>query len=358
MAAEGTYIMVGDCGGTNTRLALWNLPHQFKHLNRGESPPGHIIFEKKYINEQFPDFTSICKKFLSDSPASSSPKTACLACAGPVVLNRVKFTNISAHGWVIDGEVLARETGIQVVTLVNDFTAMGYGLLTLNDNEVHCLNDVPGIVGEPIATIGAGTGLGECYMTKDPSRAQYVCFPTEGGHTDFAPRDELEFELLGFLRAKFAEKKRVSVERIVSGPGTLNIYEFLKYKYPDLVDPLIQERIDAAGSMGGSVIAQHSKTDKLCKQAFEIFFTAYASECGNAMLKYLPFGGFYITGGIASKNLDWIVGNNDFLETMFDKGRVSPALRKIPIYVCKVDDVGERGAHMVAYYDLLKTLNL
>lgn len=168
---------------------------------------------------------------------------------------------------------------------------MGYGLLTLDDKECHVLQDVPPVEGGVIATVGAGTGLGETFLTKDPDANHYVCWPTEGGHTDWSPRTEEEVELLDFLRKKFAHKHRVSHERVISGPGLASIYEYLASKYPEQVDPKVQAEFDAAGSLKGGVVGQHSNTDVLCGRAAEIMFKAYASECGNAMLMTLPTGG-------------------------------------------------------------------
>ena len=144
---------------------------------RGENAPGTLSFDKKYLNEQFPDFVTIMKKFIEES-GHDNPKAACLACAGPILDNTVNFTNI-ASGWFIDGKALEKELGVPHVLLVNDFTAMGYGLLTLKPDECYVLNDVAPKEGGVVATIGAGTGLGECFLSKDPTQEGYVCWATE-----------------------------------------------------------------------------------------------------------------------------------------------------------------------------------
>jgi glucokinase len=147
--------------------------------------------------------------------------TACFAVAGPVTNNCVSFTN--RDSWSIEGDDIARTFGIQVVKLVNDFVAVGYGLLTLKDEtECQVLQAAPKVHGAPIACIGAGTGLGECFLTVGP-RGHYVCYPTEGGHTEFAPRSPLEIRLLAALLKKFKSHHRVSVERVVSGIGLWNV---------------------------------------------------------------------------------------------------------------------------------------
>eukprot|EP00121_Abeoforma_whisleri_P015965 Awhi_evm1s14676 len=158
--------IVGDCGGTNTRLSLWSIPQNTAKPKRGEKAPGSLVFDKKYENEKFSTFVDIVKKFLEESKTSEKPKVACLACAGPIIDNTVAFTN---RNWFIEGKTLETGLGLDRVVLVNDFTAMGYGLLTLQKDECLVLNDVEPDPFGVIATIGAGTGLGECFLTRDPS---------------------------------------------------------------------------------------------------------------------------------------------------------------------------------------------
>ncbi|KAI9030350.1 glucokinase [Hyaloraphidium curvatum] len=344
------FVIVGDLGGTNSRLTLWEIPADAPAPKRGQRAPGRSVFDHKYLNEKFDSFVDVMKQFIEDSKSATGDSeiaSACLACAGPILDNTVSFTNVR-EGWNIAGDELAKVFKIPKVKLLNDFEAMGYGLLTLDDSECHVLQDVKPVPGGVIATVGAGTGLGETFLTKDPD-GNYICWPTEGGHTDWSPRTEEEVDLLNFLRKKFAHKHRVSQERVISGPGLATIYEYLSQKHPEKVNKKIQEEFEAAGSLKGGVVAQHADADELCRRAMEIMFTAYASECGNAMLKWLPTGGFYVTGGIGAKNLDWITKKTPFLQTMLDKGRVSPALKRCPIKVVLAEDCGERGAHLYAH---------
>jgi glucokinase len=138
------------------------------------------------MNENFPSFKATLQHFLTSAGVTRPPITACFAVAGPVTNNRVSFTN--RESWSIDGEDIAQSFGIRIVKLVNDFVAVGYGLLTLKEEtECKVLQSAPKVSNAPIACIGAGTGLGECFLTVGPN-GQYVCYPTEGGHTEFAPR--------------------------------------------------------------------------------------------------------------------------------------------------------------------------
>lgn len=292
-----------------------------------------------------------------ERPGIGHPLVCCLACAGGIVNNTVDFTNIKT-GWKIDGEVLATILEIPVVTLINDFEAQGYGLLTLGDREVHKLNNGAVRAGAPIACVGAGTGLGECFLTADATSGNYTCWPCEGGHAEFSPRDQLGVDFLVFLKSLHSEKKRVSIERICSGPGLCAIYHFLRqhWAFAELTNPKIEAAMDAAPAhKQAKVIADGSKAgDIVCKKAVSIFCTYYGSELGVAALKYLPYGGLYISGGIAAKNPDWIT-SEEFQSAYKDKGRLSPLVEQIPLYQVKVEDTGERGALFVACKILCET---
>nr|CCA23515.1 unnamed protein product [Albugo laibachii Nc14] len=346
-SARGDLIISGDCGGTNTRLSIWIVPHN-AHEFKGNIAPGEILFAKKYHNENHSSFAEVAHLFLKEANLGDEVPLACvLACAGPIMKNTVEFTNIE-FGWSINGNTLERELGIKTVKLINDFAAMGYGLLTLKPHEYIILNDVEREEGAPMATIGAGTGLGQCYLTAG-NDGKYSCYACEGGHTDYAPIDELETECYEYMKKKLGCHKRLSVERIVSGPGLASVYEFLTKKFPDKVNSVVHQEFEKEVALQGKVVGMHAKTDELCRMAMEIFVGAYGREAGNAILKYLPRGGFYITGGLAPKNLDFFTQSDIFLNAVFDKGRVSNAVKSVPIYLVLTEDIGERGAHYYAY---------
>ncbi|OQR98457.1 glucokinase [Achlya hypogyna] len=348
-------IVSGDCGGTNTRLSLWRVPRSQTHASVvGKIAPGEVIFNKKYLNQEHASFVEVALLFLNEAGVDEPPACCVLACAGPILDNSVVFTNI-AFGWSIKGEVLERELGIAHVKLINDFAAMGYGLLTLRPHEYITLNDAVPDKHAPIATVGAGTGLGQCFLTPS-GEGTYECYACEGGHSDFAPVTDIEIELYNHLRNKFGPNKRLSVERIVSGPGLASIYEFLAHKFPEKINQSLHAEFLEAESLQGAVVGKNAPTDDLCNQAMDIFVRAYGREAGNAALKYLPRGGFYITGGLAPKNLDYFTKSSLFLDSLFDKGRVSPALKVLPIYLVLTEDLGERGAHYYAYQLLGKTI--
>ena len=350
-------ILAGDIGGTNTRLLLFEvrLDEVYAHtaLPSGHKAPGLLLLNKRYQNQDYNSFAEVVVAFLEEAGLAKPPLTACFAVAGPVKDNVVRFTNRAS--WSIDGDEIGSQLNISRVRLCNDFLAVGYGLLTL-DESVDCitLQQAPKKIDSPIACIGAGTGLGECFLAPTgPSGGNYQCFPTEGGHAEFAPRNALEVELLTFLKSKFQQAHRVSVERVVSGSGLVNVYEFLCQKFPQKIDQGLHALIDAAGDLKGAVIAQNRLTNELCRQTMDIFVTAYGAEAGVAGLKWLPYGGLYLTGGLTPKNIDLIKDpNGPFMTAFMDKGRVSGMLCSIPIYAVLAEDLGERGAHRVAYQEL------
>ena len=203
-----------------------------------------------------------------------------------------------------------------------------------------------------IAIIGAGTGLGQGFLIPQPN-GQYQVFNSEGGHCDFAPRNLEEFELLTWVKNSH-QLTRVSVERIVSGMGLVNIYQYLRSRYPDQESPHLaqlhqqwekescqaERSIDLAAEVAQAASQQ---TDNLCERALQLFVSAYGSEAGNLALKILPYGGLYIAGGIAAKILP-LLDRYQFLEAFHHKGRMRPLMQNIPIAVITNAKVGLMGA--------------
>ncbi len=200
-------ILAGDIGGTNARLAF------FEPANGNFRIVSHSVFPSR----DYATLDEIVVKFVESS--SLRPDAACFGIAGPVREGHVKASNLP---WLIDGQRLADEIKLKRAVLINDLEANAWGIAGLEPKDFVALNDVGGAVGNQ-AVIAAGTGLGEAGMYWDGR--QYHIFACEGGHTDFAPRNELEIELLGYLSSRF---EHVSYERIVSGPGLANVFDFLR----------------------------------------------------------------------------------------------------------------------------------
>mmetsp|Transcript_44921 Transcript_44921/g.123116 ORF Transcript_44921/g.123116 Transcript_44921/m.123116 type:complete len:485 (-) Transcript_44921:282-1736(-) len=383
---DASLVLVADCGGTNSRMQIYLVPHVgiLAFTGRGKKAPGELLYEQEFANSEYikqgKGWKDIYFDFLKNAqdanPGRSidNIRTLSLAVAGPVENNTVTFTSIKP-AWTIDGNALADELNIENVKLMNDFVANGYGLLTL-DESVDCktVQANPKRKGGPIACVGPGTGLGECYLTTHKGDDEYVAYPSEGGHTEFAPRNELEFELLQYLMKKFEQRHRVSVERVISGRGLANVFEFLcQHKdFKKKVSPAIQAEFEAAGDLQGKVVGENVDNDPVCKKAMDIFVSAYGSEAGSVCLKFLPFGGLYLAGGLTPKNLKHIghldeaalakqsirnavsealmhqTTDGNFIHSFLDKGRLSFLLEQIPVYAVMDQSLGQRGAHYVA----------
>ena len=280
MSGARETILCGDIGGTNSRLELYELPAGEFKLSIGSKAPGTLLSSEKYQNEDFASFNEVVSTFLGGVVAAygrpDPPAVACLAVAGPVKNNSVEFTN--RKGWVVDGGAMEQRFHISKVVLINDFLGVGYGLLTLEEgsgSDLHKLRDTPGNKTGVIAYVGAGTGLGMGFLTYD-SALGYVAHASEGGHADWSPRTQLEVHLLEFLKVQFGQKHRISNERIVSGIGLANIYEFLRQYRPD----------DGTHTFSGSPVVEeelemcHLGPDPYIKIP-NAFSTAAASDSGS-----------------------------------------------------------------------------
>ncbi|NER93948.1 MAG: glucokinase [Symploca sp. SIO1B1] len=342
-----TLLLAGDIGGTKTILRLVE--------KEGNKPP-QVLHEALYQSQNFPDLVPIVQEFLSAAQQQLdgvlSPEKACLAIAGPVVDDTCVLTNLD---WSLDARHLEQELGITKVKLINDFAAIGYGILGLADEDLLCLQEVKPQPEAPIAVIGAGTGLGECFLVNHQGHHQIIA--TEGGHVDFAPRTKLEFQLLQYLREKHSIQ-RISVERVVSGQGIVSIYQFLRDQEFAAESPEVEQvintweketgrpekTVDPAATIANAAL---EKRDRLSEKTMQMFVDAYGTEAGNLALKLLPYGGLYIAGGIAAKILP-LMQEGSFLRSFTQKGRITPLIKKVPVYIVLNPQVGLIGAAICA----------
>jgi glucokinase len=348
-------LLAGDIGGTKTILRLSQAPDTEISRRATHELSMETLYEDRFHSAEHPEFVPMVKSFLEAAAARSievNPKAACFAIAGPIVDNTSQLTNLS---WFLRAEFLQGALNIPSVQLINDFEAVGYGILGLEDGDIYELQAGQPDNNAPMAVVGAGTGLGQGFLL--PCNGEYQVFPSEGGHVDFAPQSELEFQLRKYLLEKHSIS-RVSEERVVSGMGIISIYQFLRdRRYADEA-PDIAEAIEQwdrqAGQRGNltdpaAIISKAAmeKTDLLCQKTMEIFIRAYGSEAGNISLKFLPRGGLYVAGGVTAKNIDLIKGG-EFMYAFASKGRVSHLLDKIPVRVVLNQSVGLIGAALKA----------
>jgi glucokinase len=334
-----TVLLAGDIGGTKTILRL---------VRQENDTTWSTLDEQKFVSGDFPSLTPLVQRFLSlaqpHSGSSTPPQRACFAIAGPIVDQKAQLTNLP---WQVEAEALSQELGIKRIALINDFSAVGYGVLVLSSQDLLPLQAGERVAGAPIGVIGAGTGLGEAYLVSHEGR--YQVFPSEGGHVDFAPRSQEEWDLVCYLLAHNPEWKRISLERIVSGMGIVSIYEFLRdtgrgqaiatveaalqkgSNEPESPDPAAQ--ISQAADAGDST-AEH---------VLELFISAYGTAAGNLALKLLPDGGLYVAGGIAPKLANRLQ-QGSFMQAFLNKGRLGKRLQSIPVQVVMNPQVGLIGA--------------
>ncbi|GCA92344.1 glucokinase [Microcystis aeruginosa] len=312
-------VLAGDIGGTNTRLCLVETDGKNESTLREEIYPSG--------NE---GLVPLVRKFLGDE---CNVYKACFALAGPVLNNKCKITNLP---WPeLDAARLQEELNIAKVSLINDFVAIGYNIVLEKNKSLVTLQEGEFLPDAPIAIIGAGTGLGKAFAV--PEGDSYRVFPTEGGHESFAPDNLLAQELLAYLRAD----GKVDVERVVSGPGIVDIFRFLqdrKFASEDVGDFLSQ--FDPGAAIAKGAAAGHF----LCQQTMAIFVEAFGAAAGDMAVSFLPFGGLYIAGGIAAQNIE-LMQNGSFIKAFTDKARVNPVLlEKVPVHIVLNTLEGLRGA--------------
>jgi glucokinase len=320
-------VLAGDVGGTKTNLAL------YEKRGSGLIP----VRETSLQSRQYDSLEAAIERFLESGPRQSID-AACLGVAGPVVEGRCVATNLP---WIIDEQVLSRAIPAAKVRLLNDLEAAGYGVLVLPDNELKTLQAGVARRGN-VAVIAAGTGLGEAMIVREGERR--VVIATEGGHTDFAPRGDLEEDLLRYLRKEFG---RVSVERILAGPGFFNLYRFLRDTGWAKESPEVADRVRSGDPAAVITSRAASDGDPLCVKVVEMFVSIYGAEAGNLALKTLAVGGVVVAGGIAPKIIDWMT-TGQFMSAFKDKGRLSPLMDAIPVQVALNPKAPLLGAAEVA----------
>jgi glucokinase len=296
---------------------------------------GHLVLddEKTFRSCDHKSLLEIVDLFLRG--VAHRVGSACLAVAGPVFQGRAQATNLP---WIADAAEIARQFAIQSVWLINDLEAHATGVGDLEASDFASLNSATPREGNA-ALIAAGTGLGEAGMYWDGIR--HRVFPGEGGHADWAPRNELESELHKYLTKKFGH---VSCERVLSGPGLENVYDFLRdsqrEKEPDWLRDELQQGLDPA-----AIISQHGleAAAPICERALDIFVAVYGAESGNLALRMLATAGVFLSGGIAGKILPKLC-TPLFGDAFVDKGRMKPLLETIPVKVITNARVGLIGA--------------
>ncbi|WP_309738922.1 glucokinase [Chamaesiphon sp. OTE_20_metabat_361] len=332
------YLLSGDVGGTKTLLRLAH-----------PGSPQLACFQQSYPSQEYPDLVAIVQKFLAAAPTQLGTQieidAACLAIAGAVIDGSSYLPNLD---WHLNAAKLAQALQIPNLTLINDFTAIGYGITQLQPADLHTLQTGQPRDRAPIAIIGAGTGLGQGFLIHNGTDYQVIA--TEGGHTDFAARSIQEFELYQYI-CRRKQIDRVSNERVLSGAGIITIYQFLRdtgdlSENTDIANVVQrwESQPETAADPAGIISAQAiAKTDPLAQATMQMFGSIYGAESGNLALKTLPYGGLFIAGGIAAKNLP-LITDGTFMAAFNHKGRISDLLTNIPVQIVLEPQVGLLGA--------------
>jgi glucokinase len=320
---QASMILAGDIGGTNTRLALYEVKRGIRKVAEG-----------RFLSKNYPNLLPIIQAFLKQHD-SLRPTRAAFGIAGVVREGRCQATNLP---WFVDVRDLERELPLSSVSLLNDLEANAWGLRALKPHDFFLLHKGESKCRGNAALIAAGTGLGEAGLFWDGRR--HHPFATEGGHTDFGPRNDLEIELLLYLRKIYPH---VSYERIISGAGLYHIYQFLVVSGVERESQEVQS--DMAQKDPPTVISDwgRRKRDAACARAVDWFISLYGAEAGNLALKIMSIGGLYVSGKIAMI-LAENIKQGGFVQSFIDKGRFSHLLKAMPVFLVLNEEAPLLGA--------------
>jgi len=297
-------ILAGDIGGTKVNLALFDSTMR--------------ITEKRYESRDFSGIEKILDDFLKDN--DSTIEKACFGVAGQVTNGKCRLTNLS---WQIEVEHLKEQLGIDAVWLINDLAATACAIPFSSPEDFEVIQAGAPVSEGRISVVSAGTGLGQAFLIPERN-GKFIVMDSEGGHCDFSPRTRLEAELLFFLQKKYS---RVSIERVLSGPGLSDIYGFFKSIANEEGEAI--EPVDFPATIVERAIA---KTSPICEKTLKLFVSLYGALAGNLALQYLSTGGVYLGGGIAPKILPLLKEGN-FMAAFLAKGRFEKYLSEIPVKV-------------------------
>jgi glucokinase len=304
-------ILAGDVGGTKVHLALYDFKDGKLDYSRDE----------RYPAKDYAGLEEIVKQFLGGAKVDA----ACFGVPGPVRNGRLRLTNLP---WTLDSRELATNLAITHVFLINDLEANGYGVAELSADQIYTLAEGDASQIGNRALIAAGTGLGEGLLIWNGH--SHVPYPSEGGHSDYAPRNEDEIDLLRFLKQKY--DGRISFERVVSGMGLTNVYDFLREVRGMDVPKWLAQRMAAEDPNAVITECALAAKSEICERALDMFVSAYGAETGNLALKILSVGGVYVGGGIAPKILEKFK-DGTFMKAFTDKGRLSQLLINMPVRI-------------------------
>jgi glucokinase len=315
-------ILAGDVGATNTRLGLF----------RRDGEKLIPVSVRTFKSRQYSGLESVLEDFV---PKLTSVEGVCFGVAGPVFDGKADITNLE---WNVDRNLLGAQFNSVEVALINDVEATGFGISSLVADDLVALNECTALDGAPAALIAPGTGLGEAILM--PHGATRIPFPTESGHADFAPTNALQCNFLQHLWSKY---HHVSWDRVLSGPGLLMIYEFLRESTGKAECKEIAERMRTGDASAVIADAALNGECELCVAALDLFASLLGAEAGNLALRTLARGGIYLCGGIPPK-IQRKLSDGKFMSAFVDKGRMREFLEDIPVHIVLNDQTALLGA--------------
>jgi glucokinase len=320
-------VLAGDVGGTHARLATVE----------ADGRTARILRDSRYRSADYPGLTPIVRRFYEE--VAGRPDRACFGIACPVVGDDCTAPNLP---WTINARTLSVEIEIPRTKIINDFVAVGYGIELLGPSDLATIQEGSSTPEGPIALIGAGTGLGQGFLVWQGDH--YRVLPSEGGHGDYAPRGKLQAGLLQYLGRQVGH---VSWERLLSGRGIVNAYQYLLASAVAPEQAVVRDEMTTQDP--ASVISRHglAKTDCLSDRALDLFCEILGAQAGNLALTVVSTGGVYLAGGIAPRIVERLK-SGPFLTAFRDKGRMSELLSRIPVHVIMNPNVGLLGAAAVA----------
>lgn len=312
-------LLAGDIGGTKTELAVFSQ----------EGGPRRPLTRAAFPSARYPSLEAVVHEFLaglSDLGIDPAINHACFGVAGPVVNGRASVTNLP---WVIDVAQLESKLGLTAAYLLNDLESIANAVPILEPGDLHTLNEGLAVSEGAIAVVAPGTGLGEAFLTWDS--AYYVAHPSEGGHTDFAPTDELQIGLLRYLMKTY---DHISYERICSGLGLPNVYLYLKESGYATEPAWLADQMAASDDINPIIVSNALSDDpcELCAAALHTFVAVLGAEAGNLAVKVLATGGVYLGGGIPPRILP-ALRDKVFMRAFLNKGRFAGLLERMPVHV-------------------------
>lgn len=327
-------VLAGDIGGTKTLIQIAEV--------RGSEV--EVLHRARFASQDYGDFESLLRDYLDQLPAELGQDItrACFGIAGPIHgseqgTRQAKVTNLP---WQLDEARLQSQLRLPWVYLINDFYATACGIEALRAEDLAVLHPATPQAHAPRLVVGAGTGLGVAQLMWSDGR--YRAFPSEGGHIHFAPTDDEQMALLAYMKDHY---DRVSYERLASGTGLANIYRFLVQHGQKRTDTNRTSLLDSADPPA-AISEQARCGDGLAQHALSLFLAIYGAVVGDLALVSLPYGGIYVAGGIAPKLLAEM-RNGTFMAAYAQKGRMSPLVNQIPVFVIINQDVGLLGATLV-----------